>query len=150
MFGQGGFVSKTVQSIIDSKGSDVWSIDGDASVFEALEFMADKNIGATIVTHDGELVGIMSERDYARKIILMSRMSKETRVSEIMTPDPTCVAPSDTVDGCMKLMTENRFRHLPVVDDGDLVGLISIGDVVRAIIGEQQFLIDQLESYITG
>ena len=143
-------MSRTVQSIIDAKGSDVWSIDGDASVFEALEFMADKNIGAVIVTADGELVGIMSERDYARKIILMSRMSKETRISDIMTPDPTCVAPSDTVDNCMKLMTENRFRHLPVVDDGALVGLISIGDVVRAVIGEQQFLIDQLESYITG
>lgn len=143
-------MSRTVQSIIDAKGSDVWSIDGDASVFEALEFMADKNIGAVIVTHDGELAGIMSERDYARKIILMSRMSKETRISDIMTPDPTCVAPSDTVDNCMKLMTENRFRHLPVVDDGALVGLISIGDVVRAVIGEQQFLIDQLESYITG
>lgn len=143
-------MSRTVQSIIDAKGSDAWSIDGDASVFEALEFMADKNIGAVIVTHDGELAGIMSERDYARKIILMSRMSKETRISDIMTPDPTCVAPSDTVDNCMKLMTENRFRHLPVVDDGALVGLISIGDVVRAVIGEQQFLIDQLESYITG
>lgn len=143
-------MSRTVQSIIDAKGSDVWSIDGDASVFEALEFMADKNIGAIIVTHDGGLVGIMSERDYARKIILKSRMSKETRVSEIMTPDPTCVAPSDTVGNCMQLMTDNRFRHLPVVDDGNLVGLISIGDVVRAIIGEQQFLIDQLESYITG
>lgn len=143
-------MSRTVQSIIDAKGSDVWSIDGDASVFEALEFLADKNIGATIVTHGGGLVGIMSERDYARKIILKSRMSRETRVSEIMTPDPTCVAPSDTVDNCMQLMTDNRFRHLPVVDDGNLVGLISIGDVVRAIIGEQQFLIDQLESYITG
>jgi CBS domain-containing protein len=141
---------KTVQSIIDAKGSDVWSIDADASVFEALDFMADKNIGAVIVTHDDELAGIMSERDYARKIILMSRMSKETRVSEIMTPDPTCVEPSDSVANCMQLMTENRFRHLPVVDDGDLVGLISIGDVVRAVIDEQQFMIDQLETYITG
>lgn len=143
-------MSRTVQSIIDAKGSDVWSIDGDASVFEALEFMAHRNIGATIVTRDGELAGIMSERDYARKIILMSRLSKETRVSEIMTPDPMCVSPSDTVENCMQLMTDNRFRHLPVVDDGDLAGLISIGDVVRAIIEEQQFLIDQLESYITG
>ena len=141
---------KTVKSIIDAKGSEVWSIDADASVFEALEFMADKNIGAVIVTHDDDLVGIMSERDYARKIILMSRSSKETRVSEIMTPDPTCVSPTDSVSSCMQLMTDKRFRHLPVVDDGDLVGLISIGDVVRTVIGEQQFLIDQLESYITG
>jgi CBS domain-containing protein len=141
---------KTVQSIIDAKGSDVWSIDADASVFAALEFMADKNIGAVIVMHDDELAGIMSERDYARKIILMSRVSKETRVSEIMTPNPICVEPSDSVADCMQLMTENRFRHLPVVDDGDLIGLISIGDVVRAVIDEQQFMIDQLESYITG
>ena len=141
---------KTVKSIIDAKGSEVWSIDADASVFEALEFMADKNIGAVIVTHDDDLVGIISERDYARKIILMSRSSKETRVSEIMTPDPTCVSPTDSVSSCMQLMTDKRFRHLPVVDDGDLVGLISIGDVVRTVIGEQQFLIDQLETYITG
>jgi CBS domain-containing protein len=141
---------KTVKSIIDAKGSEVWSIDADASVFKALEFMADKNIGAVIVTHDDDLVGIMSERDYARKIILMSRSSKETRVSEIMTPDPTCVSPTDSVSSCMQLMTDKRFRHLPVVDDGDLIGLISIGDVVRTVIGEQQFLIDQLESYITG
>ena len=143
-------MSRTVKSIVDAKGSEVWSIDADASVFEALKFMADKNIGAVIVTHAGELVGIMSERDYARKIILMSRLSKETRLSEIMTPDPMFVSPSDTVANCMQLMTDNRFRHLPVVDDGDLVGLTSIGDVVRAVIGEQQFLIDQLESYITG
>jgi signal-transduction protein with cAMP-binding, CBS, and nucleotidyltransferase domain len=141
---------KTVQSIIDAKGSDVWTIDADDSVFEALEFMADKNIGAVMVTHGAEFVGIMSERDYARKIILMSRMSKETRVSEIMTPDPMVVSPLDTVANCMQLMTDNRFRHLPVVEDGDLVGLISIGDVVRAVIDEQQFMIDQLESYITG
>ena len=141
---------KTVKSIIDAKGSEVWSIDADASVFEALEFMADKNIGAVIVTHDDDLVGIISERDYARKIILMSRSSKETRVSEIMTSDPTCVSPTDSVSSCMQLMTDKRFRHLPVVDDGDLVGLISIGDVVRTVIGEQQFLIDQLETYITG
>lgn len=141
---------KTVQSIVAAKGSETWSIDGNASVFEALEFLAEKNIGAVIVTDSGDLVGIMSERDYARKIILMSRMSRETRVSEIMTPNPTCVSPADTVADCMQLMTENRFRHLPVVEDGDLVGLISIGDVVRAVIDEQQFIIDQLEGYITS
>ncbi|MFV1971063.1 MAG: CBS domain-containing protein [Acidimicrobiia bacterium] len=143
-------MKKIVQNLIDTKGSDVWSIDADASVFEALEFMADKNIGAVIVMRGGDLAGIMSERDYARKIILMERLSKETRVSEIMTADPLCVAPSDTVAKCMQLMTENRFRHLPVVDEGELVGLISIGDVVSAVIAEQAFLIDQLESYITG
>lgn len=143
-------MGKTVQNIIDAKGSDVWSIDADASVFEALEYMAEKNIGAVIVVHDGEFVGIMSERDYARKIILMSRASRDTRVSEIMTPEPVCVGPLDTVGFCMQLMTDHRFRHLPVTDGGELVGLISIGDVVHAVIDEQAFLIDQLEHYITG
>ncbi len=141
---------KTVQNIIDTKGSDVWSIEADVSVFEALEYMAEKNIGAVIVVHDGELVGIMSERDYARKIILMSRVSKETRVSEIMTPDPLCVSPTETVADCMQLMTDNRIRHLPVIDEGELAGLISIGDVVSAVIDDQAFMIDQLESYITS
>jgi CBS domain-containing protein len=141
-------MAKTVQNIIDDKGSDVWSIDADASVFEALELMADKNLGALVVIHAGDFVGIMSERDYARKIILMSRGSHETNVSEIMTPDPVCVAPTDTVTNCMQLMTDNRFRHLPVLEGGELVGLISIGDVVAAVIDEQEFLINQLESYI--
>ena len=141
---------KTVQHIIEVKGSDVWTIDTDASVFEALEMMADKNLGALVVTHAGDLVGIMSERDYARKIILMSRDSRETRVAEIMTPDPMCVSPTDTVTNCMQVMTDNRFRHLPVLEDGQLIGVISIGDVVRAVIEEQEFLINQLESYITG
>ncbi len=143
-------MGKTVQNIIDAKGSDVWSVDADASVFEALDYMAEKNIGAVIVVHDGEFVGIMSERDYARKIILMSRASRDTRVSEIMTPEPVCVGPLDTVGFCMQLMTDHRIRHLPVTDGGELVGLISIGDVVYAVIDEQAFLIDQLEHYITG
>ncbi len=141
---------KTVQNIIDDKGSDVWSIDADSSVFAALEVMADKNLGALVVMHAGDLVGIMSERDYARKIILMSRGSRDTRVAEIMTPDPMCVSPTDTVANCMQVMTDNRFRHLPVRDNGQLIGLISIGDVVRAIIAEQEYLIDQLETYIKG
>lgn len=150
MFDEGGRMPKTVQNIIEDKGSDVWSIDTDASVFEALEMMADKNLGALVVTHAGELAGIMSERDYARKIILMSRVSRETRVAEIMTPDPMCVSPTDTVANCMQVMTDNRFRHLPVLENGRLAGVVSIGDVVRAVIEEQEFLIDQLESYITG
>lgn len=149
-FDEGGPMSKTVQNILDDKGSDVWSIEADSSVFEALEMMADKNLGALVVMHAGDFVGIMSERDYARKIILMSRLSRETRVTEIMTPDPVCVSPTDTVANCMQLMTDNRFRHLPVLKDGKLIGLISIGDVVRAVIEEQEFLIDQLETYITG
>jgi len=143
-------MKKTVQQVIDAKGSDVFSVDADSNVFDALQFMADQNIGAVLVVHGDSLVGIMSERDYARKVVLMSKISKQTRVSEIMTPDPLYVSPTDTVDVCMNLMTENRFRHLPVKDGGNVVGLISIGDVVRAVIEEQAFLIDQLESYITG
>ena len=143
-------MKKTVQNIIDSKGSDVWSVDADASVRDALEFMADKNIGAVLVTDADAFVGIMSERDYARKIILKDRQSSDTKVSDIMTPDPVCVSPSHTVAECMQLMTDNRFRHLPVVEGGEVVGVVSIGDVVRAVIQEQQFMIQQLESYITG
>ncbi len=143
-------MKKTVQNIIDDKGSEVWKIDADASVFDALELMADKNIGAVMVTHAGKFIGIVSERDYARKIILMSRVSRETPVSEIMTSDPVTVHPSDDVVSCMQTMTDNRFRHLPVVEDDELVGLISIGDVVRAVISEQEFLINQLAGYITG
>ena len=143
-------MKKTVQSVIDAKGADVFSVDTDLSVFEALEYMAEKNIGAVLVMHDDVMVGIMSERDYARKVVLLSKASKETRVSEIMTPDPVYVGPSETVSECMKLMTDNRFRHLPVMTGDKVVGLISIGDVVRAIIEEQAFLIDQLETYITG
>lgn len=143
-------MKKTVQNVIDAKGADVFSVDTDLSVFEALEYMAEKNIGAVLVMHDDVMVGIMSERDYARKVVLLSKASKETRVSEIMTPDPVYVAPSETVSECMKLMTDNRFRHLPVMTGDKVVGLISIGDVVRAIIEEQAFLIDQLETYITG
>lgn len=143
-------MKKTVQNVIDAKGADVFSVDTDLSVFEALEYMAEKNIGAVLVMHDDVMVGIMSERDYARKVVLLSKASKETRVSEIMTPDPVYVRPSETVSECMKLMTDNRFRHLPVMTGDKVVGLISIGDVVRAIIEEQAFLIDQLETYITG
>lgn len=140
---------KTVQNIIDTKGSDVWGINADASVFEALEFMADRNVGALIVEREGKFIGIVSERDYARKIILMSKVSKETPVSAIMTPNPVTVGLSESVSNCMQIMTNRRFRHLPVLHEGDLVGLISIGDVVRAVIDDQAFLIDQLENYIT-
>ena len=142
-------MTKTVATIVDHKGSDIWSTDVDATVFEALELMADKNVGALVVLSGDNLAGIVSERDYARKVILASRGSRETLVSEIMTPDPVTVSPRDTVASCMQLMTEMRIRHLPVIDDGELVALISIGDVVLAVIDEQKFLIDQLERYIT-
>ncbi len=143
-------MQRTIDMIVGEKGREVWSIGPDATVYEALELMADKNIGALVVLTDGALVGVISERDYARKVILLARGSKKTLVSEIMTYDPVTISSTDTVGACMQLMTEMRIRHLPVVDDGTLTGLISIGDVVRAVIEEQKFLIDQLERYITG
>ena len=145
-------MAKTVAHLLDEKvsgtGSDVWSVAPTATVYEALEIMAANNIGALVVLDGDRLVGIMSERDYARKVILFDRGSRETTVAEIMTPDPVTVPRSTTVTECMELMTNNRFRHLPVVDDG-LVGVVSIGDVVRAVIDEQRYLIEQLEGYIT-
>lgn len=143
-------MEKNVGNMIDAKGRDVWSIDADLSVYEALEEMAAKNVGALVVTLDGALVGILSERDYARKIILLDRGSRETLVSEIMTPDPVTVSRAASVGDCMQLMTDRRIRHLPVVEDGSLVGVLSIGDVVRSVIEDQQFMIDQLENYIGG
>ncbi len=143
-------MQKTVANIIDEKGHEIWSIGVNASVYEALEEMAARNVGALLVMADGELRGILSERDYARKVILVDRGSRETMVSEIMTSDLVTVSSTTTVASCMQLMTDARIRHLPVVDDGRLVGVISIGDVVRAVIDEQKFLIDQLEGYIKG
>jgi len=143
-------MQKTVGNILAYKGQEIWSIPSDMSVYDALSMLAEKNIGALMVVDDGVLVGIVSERDYARKVILANKSSRETLVSEIMTADPVTVTSGDTVGACMGLMTENRFRHLPVVDDGELKGVVSIGDIVRAVIDEQKFLIEQLEAYITG
>ncbi len=143
-------MAKNVGHILQDKGSETWCVVPDASVYEALEIMADKNVGALVVVDHGRIVGILSERDYARKVILAGFGSKEMSVAEIMTPDPVTVGPDASVTECMELMTDNRFRHLPVVVDGELVGVISIGDVVLAVIAEQRFLIAQLESYITG
>ncbi|MEZ5175360.1 MAG: CBS domain-containing protein [Acidimicrobiia bacterium] len=140
----------TVAHILSHKGREVWSVDSATSVFDALELMADKNIGALVVIDAGVLVGIISERDYARKVILRGRESRHTPVADIMTQHPVTVTPVKTVRECMALMTANRFRHLPVVDGGTLYGVVSIGDVVRAVIDEQEFVIDQLEGYITG
>jgi CBS domain-containing protein len=143
-------MKKTVAHILEKKGQDVWSVPSGTSVLDALSLMAERNIGALVVADDGVLTGIVSERDYARKVILKGRESRNTTVGEIMTADPVTVSPVDSVDECMALMTDNRFRHLPVVKDGELLGVISIGDVVGAVIDEQQFIIDQLEGYITG
>jgi CBS domain-containing protein len=143
-------MQRTVEKLIEAKGSDVWTVTPDASVYEALEIMADKNVGALVVLDGEELVGILSERDYARKVILLQRGSRDTTVSEIMSEHPITVAPNATTAECMRLMTEHRFRHLPVMHGTRVIGVISIGDVVRAVIEDQQFLIDQLENYITG
>lgn len=143
-------MQKTVGHILAYKGQDIWSVPADMAVFDALSVLAEKNVGALVVVDGGSLVGIISERDYARKVALVDKSSRDILVSQIMTPDPVTVTSSDTVGECMGLMTDNRFRHLPVVDDGELRGVVSIGDIVRAVIEEQKFLIEQLESYITG
>ena len=140
----------TVKQLLHVKGRDVWTVGGDATVFEALQLMADKDIGAVLVTDESRVVGIFSERDYARKVILHGKSSKETQVREIMTTDVITVHPDQTIAHCMALMTNKRIRHLPIVEDDQLIGLVSIGDVVKAIIGEQEFMIGQLQQYIAG
>lgn len=142
---------KSVAHILKSKPDPtVYTIAPTASVFDALKRMAEKSIGALVVTEGEQVVGIVTERDYARKVILMARSSKETPVRDIMTSSVMYVRPGQTSEECMVLMTENRLRHLPVIDSGKLVGLISIGDLVKDIISEQKFIIEQLEHYITG
>ena len=142
---------KTASGLLKSKlDQTVFTIAPTSSVLEAVQLMADKNIGALLVTEDMHVVGIVSERDYARKVTLMSRSSRDTPVRDIMTPDVMYVRPEHTTEECMVLMTENRLRHLPVMDGGKLLGLVSIGDLVKDIISEQKFIIEQLEHYITG
>ncbi|HEX5355385.1 MAG TPA: CBS domain-containing protein [Aquabacterium sp.] len=141
----------TAADILRSKKDQaVHTIAPTASVYDALVKMSEKRVGALLVMEDGEVVGIITERDYARKIALMSRLSRETDVSEIMTSAVMYVSPSQTSEECMALMTENRLRHLPVMDGERLLGMISIGDLVKGIISEQKFIIEQLEHYITG
>jgi len=140
----------TVRDVLRRKGSDVWSISPDASVYHGIELMAEKHIGALLVIADHRLVGIISERDYARKVVLKGRSSKETRIAEIMTSPVLSVDPARTVDDCMKIMTENRVRHLPVVEDQRVVAVVSIGDLVNWIISAQDHTIQQLQNYISG
>lgn len=141
---------ETVRAILQRKGSEVWSVLPTATVYDAIAMMADKRVGALIVVSEGKLVGIVSERDYARKVILKGKSSKETLVQEIMTTPVVAIGPACTVDECMRVMTTHRIRHLPVLDGQELVGVVSIGDMVKAIIAAQAQTIDQLSNYITG
>ena len=141
---------RTVQGLLGEKGNDVFGIAPQATVYDALNLMNAHNIGAVVVLEDERLVGILSERDYARKVILLDRASQETLVSEIMTSEVETVSRDDSIDRCMELMTAGHFRHLPVVDGDTVIGIVSIGDVVKAVIERQRALIGDLERYITG
>ena len=141
---------QTVGQLLNIKGTEVFSVGPEDSVLHAIEVMATRHVGALLVMTQGSLVGIISERDYARKVILKNRSSHDTPVGDIMTASPVSVAPEDTVHHCMQLMTEGRFRHLPVVESGRVVGMLSIGDLVKAVIEEQSAQIEQLERYIAG
>ncbi|MBV9507233.1 MAG: CBS domain-containing protein [Acidobacteriia bacterium] len=139
-----------IGSILGSKGREIWSVAPEATVYDAIALMAEKSIGAVLVLSDRVLVGIVTERDYARKVILQGRSSKDTRVGEIMTAELVTVGPDSTVDECMRLMTRQRIRHLPVIDQGSLAGMVSIGDLVNAVISDQAHTIDQLHTYIAS
>jgi signal-transduction protein with cAMP-binding, CBS, and nucleotidyltransferase domain len=141
---------KLVKHLLESKGRHIISVAPGTSVFDAIKVMADETIGSLIVMEDERLLGIVTERDYARKVILKGRSSENTPVSEIMTQDVMTTSSAKTVNDCMELMTERRIRHLPVVEDGRVIGMISIGDLVQAIISDQQEEIEQLEHYISG
>lgn len=146
-----GETMRTVHDILRTKGTTVWSVAPDTTVHDALRLMAEKNIGAVLVLDEGGcVVGLLSERDYARKVALEGRTAQDTLVRDIMSERVMGVRPEQTVEQCMAVMTDRRIRHLPVVDDDGLVGVISIGDVVKAVLTHQEFMIEQLENYITG
>jgi CBS domain-containing protein len=140
----------TIHEILNQKGSHAWSIGPEATVFEAIGLMAEKNIGALLVVRTGKLIGILSERDYTRKIALQGKSSKQTKVREIISGRVISVTPLHTVEDCMRLMTEHRIRHLPVLQDDQILGVISIGDLVNWIISAQTTTIQQLQTYIAG
>lgn len=143
-------MTSTVRQLLQAKGNMVHSVSPDSTVFDALERMSAYDVGALLVVNGPDLVGIFSERDYARKVILMGRSSKDTLVSEIMTDDLVTITPDATVGDCMNLMTGNRIRHLPVIENNQLMGVVSIGDVVKAIMTQQELMITEMEAYITG
>ena len=140
----------TIAQLLNAKGDQIWSVEPKATIFEALEIMSEKEIGALLVMEDGKLTGIFSERDYARKVILKGKSSKETQVGELMTKKVFYIDPQKTINDCMAMMTAKRIRHVPVIEDNQVMGIVTIGDVVNQIISEQEVTINHLENYITG
>jgi CBS domain-containing protein len=140
----------TVRLVLKQKGQDVWHVSPEACVYDAIEIMANKYVGALMVVFEGKLVGVVSERDYARKVILQGKLSKQTLVKEIMTSPAISVTPEQTVEDAMRIMTDKHIRHLPVVENGEILGVVSIGDLVKWVISAQQQTISQLHSYITN
>ena len=140
----------TIAQLLNTKGNQIWSVEPKATIFEALEIMSEKEIGALLVMEDGKLTGIFSERDYARKVILKGKSSKETQVGELMTKKVFYIDSQKTINDCMAMMTAKRIRHVPVIEDNQVMGIITIGDVVNQIISEQEVTINHLENYITG
>jgi len=143
-------VSGTIDAILGQKGREIFSVAPEATVFEAVELMANKNVGALLVLRDGQLLGLISERDYTRKVMLRGKRSRETQVQEIMSTDLTVVTSREPVENCLRMMTDKRIRHLPVMDGDTLRGIISIGDLVKWVIASQSAAIAHLESYISG
>ncbi len=143
-------IMATVKQLLESKDNHVWSISPETTVFEGLQFMAEKNIGALLVTRDDKLIGIFSERDYARKVILKGKASKDTTIGELMTREVVYTTPEDSLDECMALMTAKHIRHLPILNNDKLIGLLTLGDLVKQIMSNQEFKIQELEKYISG
>ena len=141
---------ETIRQILNKKGNQIFSVTPETTVYDTLMLMADKNIGAVLVLDDGKLVGIMSERDYARKVVLKGKFSKEIPVKEIMSPNVICIEPDQTISNTKAVMIQKRIRHLPVMENDKLLGIVSIGDVVDAVLEENTFMIDQLATYIKG
>jgi CBS domain-containing protein len=141
---------ETIRQILNKKGSQIFSVTPETTVYDTLMLMADKNIGAVLVLDEGKLVGIMSERDYARKVVLKGKFSKEIPVKEIMSPNVICIEPDQTINNTKAVMIQKRIRHLPVMENDILLGIVSIGDVVNAVLEENTFMIDQLATYIKG
>ncbi len=140
----------TVEKLLNSKSNETWTIAPQASVYDAILLMSEKNVGALLIVDADSLVGIFTERDYARKLVLQGRLSRDTAVGDMMTTEVLYVEPINTTADCMVLMTNKRIRHLPVLSDGELIGIVTIGDVVKQIISEQESTIAQLEKYIAG